>query len=584
MNIGAPVNVSVAAAIAKSFASSAGSDCDIVFYLESWDAADKEGPVLGTPLPGHQLVLRFASERFAAQLDRWTQAMPPCSSLGGGASRPAQRAPVSLRPVLRVPLGSDAEVPAARAAISFAYTGQVPPCSGVRELLDIRRQAAYLGIDGCPAECDRLLHDMIAVAVAAAGSTSPVASSRSDPRVAASAVLDLYGCAELFPPDGTEEEASFRGVLAAARPALVAHFRDALSTLQQPALRGQLLELPAAALEALLESDEFGTDCESSVLLLLATWMQRNHHRTGEGERRRLCRLVRLVQLSRPYLAFVLPALAADHEAKPGEPAGWFAIGVTEAAFVSHYASASGGERARLEEDFAQVYEMRSPAYSTRTRRQSLPAAGSSRRFGWHAKKADLEVAMRSALPGQWYYPRVALDGGLRAVAQGLEWRPVLGFKRGDGSTAALYLKFVLPEAFTAVPGSRLSASSASSGGGDANADVDADGASGGSAPSAVMASVSAEVTLLLDRGAAPSGHLREAAITKRYCECTDFLSAGRSRGWIVMLDRHQQHQQHHMRHAHAGTDRALVPVAWKGLLQGGEAVRGALTFLRPTA
>ncbi len=80
-----------------------------------------------------------------------------------------------------------------------------------------------------------------------------------------------------------------------------------------------------SGLALLLESDDFGTDSESSVLALLAVWVKSRRF-VSAAERAQLCGLVRLSQLSKPYLEGVLPALAADHEAAPDEPKGWFPI------------------------------------------------------------------------------------------------------------------------------------------------------------------------------------------------------------------------------------------------------------------
>ena len=49
---------------------------------------------------------------------------------------------------------------------------------------------------------------------------------------------------------------------------------SSLATLHVTRLHEQYLALPAAGVEALLESDDFGTDTESSVLLLLLLWVE----------------------------------------------------------------------------------------------------------------------------------------------------------------------------------------------------------------------------------------------------------------------------------------------------------------------
>ncbi|KAG2431187.1 hypothetical protein HXX76_009715 [Chlamydomonas incerta] len=201
-------------------------------------------------------------------------------------------------------LGGEEELPAARAAIQFAYTGRVQEGLSVRE------------------------------------------------------ALQLYGCAALWPDPA--EDPAFGALLAEAKRRLVAHFGDALAVLNGRERYEQLLALPAAGLEALLESDDFGTDSESSVVLLLAEWvgvaggagkwMAAAHSRTDEATRRRLCGLLRLAQCSRTYLSWVLPALAARHEASPGSAAGWLPEKETSAEQPGGAASApdsSSGVAAR---------------------------------------------------------------------------------------------------------------------------------------------------------------------------------------------------------------------------------------------
>eukprot|EP00198_Chlamydomonas_reinhardtii_P000190 XP_001689525.1 predicted protein [Chlamydomonas reinhardtii] len=89
-----------------------------------------------------------------------------------------------------------------------------------------------------------------------------------------------------------EEPDSFKAVLAAAHKALVAHFTSAPTTLNSAVLTKQLEELPVAAMEALLASDSFSTDDESSVLLLLAKWRAADLGNRGSGqELKTLCAL-----------------------------------------------------------------------------------------------------------------------------------------------------------------------------------------------------------------------------------------------------------------------------------------------------
>ncbi|GFR41789.1 hypothetical protein Agub_g2551, partial [Astrephomene gubernaculifera] len=374
----------------------------------------------------HQLVLSNASEWLASQLERCSSSTG-ASELGCGGLPAASTS--DRRPVLRIPLPSEAEVPSARSAIRFAYTGDVDAAS-IREALQVRRQAVRLQIKGCTAACDDIIQAKLSAAAAAtAGAVSGASSSQqaggSSSNAAAGgggaggnssrgisaqqlpAVLELYACEALWPDScknngggaDADDGPSFAAILEAAKPQLVSYFGDALRVLNTPPLRQQLLALPAVAVEALLESDSFGTDSESSVLLLLAAWMKVNYGKTDTATRKRLCRQVRLVQLSRPYLGFILPALARDHELSPQLPAGWFPISVTEAAFIAHVAGApSEHERTELLKGAFDFYDVFQPSYNTTARTQSLPPRDLT--CCWHVPQRLLERALAGLHPG----------------------------------------------------------------------------------------------------------------------------------------------------------------------------------------
>ncbi|KXZ51798.1 hypothetical protein GPECTOR_11g240 [Gonium pectorale] len=321
--------------VSSLFGSNNYSDCTVVFYLESAvcpsdgvsegtvepgggesvaqrqhldtclstdggaagvTGSGEEGPViLGEPLPAHRLVLSGCSERFAAELERWhSGAVSPADVSTDGATSPSGAPPVyGGRPVLRVPLGSEAELPGALAAIRFAYTGEVAAAS-VREALEVHKQAAYLGVEGCGAACSSRIRTLLEA------DDLPGSGKPSQP------LQEIFACSAMWPP--AAEEPSFAAVLAFAKQRLVKHFGDTLGVLNDERLREQLVGLPAVALEALLESDDFGTDTESSVLLLLAEWMAVNHDRTTAATRERLCRLLPEVSLSvrEPQCTFFL--------------------------------------------------------------------------------------------------------------------------------------------------------------------------------------------------------------------------------------------------------------------------------------
>ncbi|EFJ45905.1 hypothetical protein VOLCADRAFT_93791 [Volvox carteri f. nagariensis] len=584
-------NEHVAKQLASLYSSEDDSDCVVVFCLNPSSLQDTSAPatgepfpkrqrvgdgsvsihgrgdsiIVGDPLPGHQLVLRFASERFGAQLKRWDTRK---SRNGTSEQSGLPPATVDGRPVLRVNLNNEGEEPSARAAIRYAYTGDVR-ASSIREALEVRRQALNLRVEGCAAACMEIVKAKFAEASAtnATSTSGPgnnvswnnLAGERSagfasSPRSGSSgggantstgmtnsadglcapilsgplpppeAVLDLYSCEPIWPDPAQEPD--FAAILAAAKPQLVRHFGDALRTLNTRSLRQQLLKLHGTAVEALLESDDFGTDNESSVLLLLATWMSGNHASTDALMRERLCRQVRLVQLSRPYLSSILPVLALDYEtcgaseplqpvaatgaaaasvgaagayaptsnsggigaaatsasAVPGStvttvnantctnpisgaaatansprsptciaaaasPAAWFPIRGAEAAFICSLVTAQPPLRDALLSAGRKVYDMDSPWYSQRRRRQCLPPTGLV--YHWHITEQELHRALAELQPGALCCMAGSFRGDFTGtvVASGFEWWPSIEYRHGaTDANLGLYSQF--PEAY----------------------------------------------------------------------------------------------------------------------------------------
>ncbi|KAG2441060.1 hypothetical protein HXX76_003913 [Chlamydomonas incerta] len=451
----ASVNAKLAAAIAGRFGQSEDADCQLVFVLDpapptggephgGGSAAGGSGAIhkkevarLGEPLPAHLLVLKPASDKIAAQM-KWAQTGGGEESTCGPPARPNKKArksgaaaksaaPQKQLPELQIMLGGEEELPAAHAAIQFAYTNCLEAGISVRKALQVRRQAAYLQMDG-----------------------------RSSGNAA---VLELYGSSALWPDPA--EDAAFAAMLTGAKRRLVAHFGDALAVLNDPARYEQMVALPAVGLEALLESDGFGSDSESSVVLVLAEWMAANYASTDEALRRRLCGLLRLVQCSRTYLCGVLPVLAARHQRSPTSAAGWFEVNPAQATSMVAYSTASAAERKAMAAEGAPWGPCAGMATvpagwrNTQPRRQCLPAAGRSYDFSVSLK--EMETCFGALEPGEKGYliPRVPASRlGSHIVAQGLEWRPYLQSASG-ASTAGF---FVTPS----VPAALLAASSAS--------------------------------------------------------------------------------------------------------------------------
>ncbi|EFJ49567.1 hypothetical protein VOLCADRAFT_89914, partial [Volvox carteri f. nagariensis] len=458
--------------LAKFFGSVRNSDCTIIFCrdenapkrprrelsYESTAAGPSEElaeEIFGNPIPAHCMVLRLASERFAAKLEQWREGTTvPSVSSDSPAQDSVPSPPADARPQLRIPLASPDEVPSARAAIRFAYTGEVAADS-IRKVLEVRRQANNLQMSGCVTACDEMLLRKLSASAGLSQYAAPTVAD--DVKIAQlNAAVDLLHCQVLWPDLG--QTPSFAQVVNTAKSLLVSHFCDAVLTLNTASLRKQMLALPAVAVEALLSSDDFGTDCESTILLLLATWMRCNYDKTDDESRRRLCRTVRLAYLSRPYHSLILPALAADYERLAPSLAAWFPITVLEAAFVTNFASVPFVERRYMLSEAAQgrsswVLE----SLRAVPRRQYLPAGLLGLTCTWHIQMQRLQDAMgplqvagrAQSIPATFDWVKQDM-----LTWQGLEWR--VGIVRKCGApTSGLYLFCNLPSAFE-VPGSQL--------------------------------------------------------------------------------------------------------------------------------
>ncbi|KAG2451977.1 hypothetical protein HYH02_003749 [Chlamydomonas schloesseri] len=436
------------------------------------------------PLPGHSIVLHFASDKIAAQLN-WARGASHGSS--GSPKRARKAVTVTITaiedtdaapaagsraqkqlPELEVSLGSEAELPAARAAIKFAYTGRVEAGS-IREALQVRRQACYLQMEGCVQACLAVVKEKLvgttAAPMAAAGlqAEAGAAAAAAGPAAQAGAraatdtasgkdgteaplVLEFFSCSGLW-PDPTED-AAFAALLTEAKRQLVAHFGDALAVLNQKQLYEQMRALPAEGLEALLESDDFGTDSESSVVLLLVEWMDANYGRTDVATRKRLCGLLRLVQCSRAYQSWVLPALAATHTAGPPGPDSWFPLTVADMARLSTYVSASAAERRHMADGnwgpCAIVKRWPVGWLSSTPRRLCVPAQG--RTFSFSASLQELEKALGSLEEGSdgTLEPAIENAPARGAYVHGLEWQAQLVVRNGSADVGC-YMAVRLP-------------------------------------------------------------------------------------------------------------------------------------------
>ncbi|GIM08279.1 hypothetical protein Vretimale_12254 [Volvox reticuliferus] len=546
-------NEHVAKQLASLYSSEEDSDCVVVFCVKAGSLQDTSATatgkplpkrqrvgdgsvsfnnggrgdlvIVGDPLPGHQLVLRFASEHFGAQLKQWD-----AKKFRNGTSEQSGPAPATVdgRPVLRVNLSQEEEEPSARTAIRYAYTGDVQTAS-IREALEIRRQAVNLRIKGCAAACMEIVKAKFAEASNTAvinysmtlvdGGSSPTrggcdagtsligtAATGSQPallpQLPPHPVLELYACEVLWPDLAHEPE--FESILQSAKPQLIHYFGNVLQTLNSCGLRQQFLKLPPTAVEVLLESDDFGTDSESSILLLLATWMEANYVTIDACTCERLCRQVRLVQLSRPYLCSILPMLALDFEtcsvSGPPQPAiaaagtasgapvpsisantatvvavaanaginsgaaacssssssaAWFPIRGAEAAFICSLATTQPPLRDALLAAGRKLYDLSSPWYSLRRRRQCVPATGLV--YHWRISEQDLTQALAMLQPGGLCCTTGTFRGDSDfnyVVAGGFEWWPSIEYRQG-AAEANLGLYSRMPGVYQ-VPGSRF--------------------------------------------------------------------------------------------------------------------------------
>ncbi|KAG2491103.1 hypothetical protein HYH03_010547 [Edaphochlamys debaryana] len=232
-------------------------------------------------------------------------------------------------------------------------------------------------------------------------------------------------------------------------PALVRHFGDALAALNWPTLREQLLKLPAAGVEALLESEAFGTDSEDSILTLLATWMRANWEDTDGDDRERLSGLVRLAQLSRHVASCVLLPLCIYYDVMDeDEPAAWFPVSSAHALLLGTYASSLPLQQQKIRN------ALPSPAWCNMSPRpQCMPDEGLS--YEWAITGEELQAALAGEDEDEaaWVYARI--NGRTRGiVASGLSWRVAIEHE-ANSEAAGLYLRPALPAAFQ-VEGWRL--------------------------------------------------------------------------------------------------------------------------------
>ncbi|GLC34263.1 hypothetical protein PLESTM_000175800 [Pleodorina starrii] len=416
------------------------------------EALPSDSMALGDPLPAHTLILSGGSERFRAQLGRWVEEQ------GYGA-------------VLHVPLDSPGDLQHALSAVKFLYTGKLD-ASDAATLLRVRRQAAHLQVEDCTEACDEALLALI---------TAAQPSQQQQAGGPLAGVSQLYCCRDLLsradmapatlrklldvcrqqlvkhagsaPDSGQQQQQQQQGAGAAPAvvpsstggPVLVGEllawaFGDAPSLMNDQEVRKQMEALPAAAMEALLDCDSFATDSESTVLLMLLTWLEAHPSCTAESEQR-LLKLIRLTQLSRTYLVRLLPLLACRVDDKRS------IISAQELRIVHDYASAPEDERAGIRRGAdSEGYDVSSAWYRAVPRPEPTAGEGSgsggSRSYEWSVDATKLWAEFQSTDTVNMYGEFTS--SGPCVVANGLEWYPGVKFTKGKDA-ADIYVYCQMP-------------------------------------------------------------------------------------------------------------------------------------------
>lgn len=283
------------------------------------------------PFPAHQLILRCGSDRFQAQLDRWQkpeqdQPAAKCARTSVVAT-PAGGARTQ-QPEVVILLDCDSQLEPSKAALSYLYSNKLPPeaTASVQQLLGVRRQAGYLEVAGCVQACDM---ELSAIFESAQRNYCPPTASGAE-RLFPSKLLpalDLYACRDMVYL--CEGEPGIRRVLASALSYVVRCMEepdpdpsvgpskgdllawllggDAVTLMNSQEHAQKLNRLTMSAMEALLQSSSFGTDDESTVLLVLEAWA--SVRGMPAAWRDSVRRLVRLANTNESYLTDVVPFL-----------------------------------------------------------------------------------------------------------------------------------------------------------------------------------------------------------------------------------------------------------------------------------
>lgn len=109
-------------------------------------------------------------------------------------------------------------------------------------------------------------------------------------------------------PAALHDSPNFAPVMECALKSLLLLFGDVADIIAKPSLIDQLLQLPYAAVLALLSDDKLIADCEDSVLMLLCWWLEGGMGKSCVGrDLTALQEVIRYSQLSTTYLVQVVP-------------------------------------------------------------------------------------------------------------------------------------------------------------------------------------------------------------------------------------------------------------------------------------
>ncbi len=427
--------------------------------------------------------------RFDTQ-DNSVQGKPAAAAHGNDSGDPSAHGPrpdVRGLPELRVTLDREEELEPARTAVRYLYTQslagqqeqqeqqQQGPAQGVSsgahpgsglsvgELVVVAKVAEFLDIVDCAEACYDALVECFEGALSSSSS-----SSISSPASPLAPVLELYSFRHLLP--SPDHHPGVGPVLAACRKYLLRHWAaqlpptaagcsasptkgdllawllgggDAVRIANDSQLLQLWTELPAVALEELLQSDHLSTDDEATVVFLVEEWVLAGGSGVTEEDAARVRRELRLVNCNTCYRHDVLPKLpwlGPD----PGR----------QAAFLNRCREAHRSEWEHMGNQLG-GYDTSSPWYG-KPRPQSVPEEGVS--YTWEVSREGLLEGLTKEGTCKRVTAMLQQHGGdsksnsQSVAALGYEWELNLTSEEG-GSHAGLFVYCHIPAAIEAQAG-----------------------------------------------------------------------------------------------------------------------------------